>query len=105
MHTGGSDWGAPMGTPIPTKGGEKLINWKVRLRHPVFYTTVAALIGFILTDSGVIDAGRYETYVELAFGVLVAGGVITDLTTPGVRDSQLSMRKKKPKDAEDMWYD
>lgn len=78
------------------------INWKVRLRHPMFYTALAGLLGFILTDSGVLDAGRYETYVELLFGVLVAGGFITDLTTPGIRDSRLSLDKDKPTDGEDM---
>lgn len=72
------------------------INWKVRLRHPMFYTALAGLVGFVLTDSAVIDAGKYETYVELLFGVLVAGGFITDLTTPGISDSQRALDYEKP---------
>lgn len=78
------------------------VNWKVRLRHPAFYGAITALIGFILVDLQVIDAGKYELYAQLILGALTAGGVIVDFTTPGVRDSQLSMEKEKPIDGEDI---
>lgn len=78
------------------------VNWMVRLRHPGFYVAIAALIGFILTDLQVIEAGKYEIYVQLILGVLTAGGVIVDFTTPGAKDSTLSLEKEKPINAEDM---
>ena len=78
------------------------VNWKVRFKHPAFYTALVALIGFILTDLQIMDLGRFDMYAKLLFGVLVAGGVITDLTTPGVTDSDLSMRKDKPINGEDI---
>lgn len=78
------------------------INWKVRLRHPAFYAAMTALLGFILVDLQVIESGKYEMYVQLVLGVLTAGGVIVDFTTPALRDSQLSLEKEKPVDGEDM---
>ena len=73
------------------------INWKVRLRHPAFYTALAALIGMIVTDAELIDAGKYEMYVQLVLGVLVAGGVVVDMTTAGVKDSKQALTYDKPK--------
>lgn len=78
------------------------LNWKVRFRHPAFYTALVGFIGFVLADNGVMELGRFETYAELFFLVLIGGGVITDLTTPGIRDSQLSMKKETPTDGEDV---
>lgn len=78
------------------------INWKIRLRHPAFYTALIGFIGFIVADSGVMELGKFEMYAELFFGLLVAAGVITDLTTPGVTDSQLSLQKDEPTNGEDM---
>lgn len=78
------------------------INWKVRMRHPLFYTAVAGLVGFILTDAGIIDAGRFETYVELLFGVLFAGGFIADLTTPGLSDSPRALTYESPGEPENL---
>lgn len=74
------------------------INWKVRLRHPAFWTALIGLVGFILTDLQVIDAGRYEMYAQLGFGVLTAAGVIVDQTTAGVSDSRQALTYEKPKD-------
>lgn len=78
------------------------INWSIRLRHPAFYAALVGFIGFIISDSGVMELGRFEMYAELFFGLLVAAGVITDLTTPGIRDSRLTMQKDVPTDGEDM---
>lgn len=73
-----------------------MINWKVRLRHPMFWVALFALVGFILTDNGLIDVGRWESYVQLVTGLLVASGIIVDLTTPGVEDSQRAKSYDKP---------
>lgn len=78
------------------------INWKVRLRHPAFYAAATSFVGFVLVDADVIDVTRFETYVKLLLGVLTAGGVVVDFTTPGVRDSELSMSKSEPIDGEDL---
>lgn len=74
------------------------INWKVRLRHPAFYTALVGFAGFIISDSGVMDLGQFETYAELFFGVLVAGGVITDMTTAGASDSKKALGYDKPRE-------
>lgn len=74
-----------------------MINWKVRLRHPMFWTALFALVGFILVDSGVIEAGKYETYVELIMGLLIAVGFVTDMTTKGFSDSDQALTYKEPK--------
>ena len=74
------------------------INWKARFRSKKFYVALAALVGLIVTDIGVIGIGRYETYVQAVLIVLVAGGVIVDPTTSGVSDSDQAMRYQKPKD-------
>lgn len=73
------------------------INWKVRLRHPAFYTAAAALIGLFVTDMGWVEIGQYEMYVQLLLGVLVAGGFIVDLTTAGISDSKQAMTYDEPK--------
>lgn len=73
------------------------INWTVRLRHPMFWTALFALVGFILVDSGVIEAGKYETYVELIMGLLIAAGFITDMTTKGFEDSDQAKNYDEPR--------
>ncbi|HLG26335.1 MAG TPA: phage holin [Paenisporosarcina sp.] len=75
-----------------------MINWKVRFRHPAFISAVLALIGYILVDSSLIDAGKWETLVELFLGVFVAGGVVVDPTTKGLKDSTKAMTYEKPRE-------
>ncbi|TWT04587.1 phage holin [Planomicrobium sp. CPCC 101079] len=74
------------------------INWKVRLQHPAFYFALAGLIGLILTDAGVVPAGKYEVYVQLLFGLLTAAGVIIDPTTEGIGDSVDALQYEKPRE-------
>lgn len=77
------------------------INWKVRLRHPAFYAAMAALVGFILMDFGVMDAGRFSNYVQLLLAVLTAGGIIVDFTTAGVPDSKQALTYDEPKGSDE----
>lgn len=73
------------------------INWKVRVKSYKFWVALAALLGLIVTDLGLMDVGRYETYVQAVLLLLVAGGVITDPTVAGLSDSKLAMTYEKPK--------
>lgn len=76
------------------------INWKVRIQSKPFWVALFALIGFILGEFDVYDAGRYELLVQLILGVLIAAGIIVDPTTTGMTDSKQAMTYDKPKDDE-----
>ena len=74
------------------------INWKVRLKSYKFWVALLAFAGLIITDTGIMDAGMYEKYVQAFLLVLVAGGIVTDMTTAGVSDSDRAMGYQKPND-------
>lgn len=73
------------------------INWQVRLRSYPFWVAVFGFIGFIVADSGVLEIGQYETYVEAFMAILIAGGVVTDPTTDGYSDSKRALRYDEPR--------
>ncbi|WP_217588720.1 phage holin [Lentibacillus saliphilus] len=73
------------------------INWKVRLRSKKFWVALAALLGLIVSDLGLMDAGHYQTYVDAGLLVLIAGGVVADPTTAGLSDSKQALNYKKPR--------
>ena len=73
------------------------INWKLRLRSYPFWVAVFGFIGFIVADSGVLEIGKYEAYVEAFMGILIAGGVVTDPTTFGMSDSKRAMNYDEPR--------
>lgn len=73
------------------------INWKLRLQSYPFWVAVFGFIGFIVADSGVMDLGQYETYVEGLMAILIAGGVISDPTTHGYDDSSRALRYEAPR--------
>ncbi|WP_419892803.1 phage holin [Oceanobacillus kimchii] len=72
------------------------VNWKVRFQKKTFWVAIFALIGLIVTDLGFLDIGTFEKYVDAILYVLIAGGVITDLTTKGLGDSQKALHYNKP---------
>lgn len=74
------------------------INWKVRSKSYKFWVAVFALLGLIVTDVGLMDAGAYETYVQAVLLVLVAGGIVTDPTVAGINDSKQALGYSKPKE-------
>lgn len=69
------------------------INWKLRLQSKSFWVAVFALIGFVLGEFGVYDAGSYQTLVDALLLVLVAGGIVVDTSTPGVSDTPHTLQK------------
>jgi phi LC3 family holin len=74
------------------------INWKVRFKSYKFWVALAAFVGLIVTDLGLMDAGQYERYVQAILLVLVAGGIVTDPTVAGLSDSKQAQGYDKPKD-------
>ena len=77
------------------------INWRVRFKSYKFWVALFALVGLIVTDLGLMDIGRYETYVQAILLVLVAGGVVVDPTVAGISDSKQALRYDKPKEDND----
>ena len=91
-----------------------MINWKVRLKSPAFWTGLigvlgafavgmAQLFGVDITAEGVYERlHRGElprtALVTAVFGVLALVGVTTDPTTKGLGDSAQALTYHKPKD-------
>lgn len=90
------------------KEGENM-NWKVRIKNKMFWITVIPavllLIQAVLAVFGVtIDLtdlqGKLLAVVDAVFVLLTALGIVTDLTTKGIRDSNRALTYKKPYDDE-----
>lgn len=64
------------------------INWQARLKSYPFWVALLSFIGLILVDAGIVTTGTFDTYVKAFLGLLVAGGVITDPSTPGISDKE-----------------
>lgn len=80
------------------------INWKVRIKNPIFWTTVIpAVVGAVyavLGALGVVAPIAESEVLNLAaviIGVLTTLGVLVDPTTAGVGDSHMAMTYKAPR--------
>lgn len=80
------------------------INWKVRIKNPVFWMTIIpAVTGFVYTVLGafeVVPALSENTVLNLATMVvtmLTTLGVLVDPTTAGLSDSHMAMTYKAPR--------
>lgn len=83
------------------------INWKVRLKNPVFWVTVIpALITFIYTVLGLLGVvpGIDEDVVKQLASALISAlttiGILVDPTTAGLNDSERAMGYDAPKEDE-----
>lgn len=85
------------------------INWKVRLRNPVFWIQILGSIGMTAMAYGSITAEELNTWpaVWKQFTALInnpyliglclwqAGSIINDPTTVGLKDSEIVLQKCK----------
>lgn len=81
------------------------INWKVRLKNPMFWLTVIpAVITFIYTVLGAFDvvpALSQDVVVNIVTAIITALttiGVLIDPTTKGVGDSERALGYDRPSD-------
>ena len=80
------------------------INWKIRIKNPIFWTTVIpAAVSFIycvLGAFGIVPALTENMVLNLASAVITAltvVGVLVDPTTKGLNDSHMAMTYKAPR--------
>lgn len=81
------------------------INWKVRLKNPVFWLTVIpaviALVYTVLGLFGVVPTISEDTLVNAVTAIISAlttVGVLIDPTTKGVGDSERALTYEEPSD-------
>ena len=81
------------------------INWKVRLKNPVFWLTVIpaviALVYTVLGLFGVVPTISEDVLVNAVTAIISAlttVGVLIDPTTKGVGDSERAMTYEVPSD-------
>ena len=81
------------------------INWKVRLKNPVFWLTVIpaviALVYTVLGLFGVVPTLSEDTLVNAVTAIISAlttVGVLIDPTTKGVGDSDRALTYEDPSD-------
>lgn len=80
------------------------INWKVRLKNPVFWVTIiptgCTLVYQILSGLGITPKLAEDTITNILLSIVTALatlGVLVDPTTQGVEDSVLAMSYDEPK--------
>lgn len=89
---------------MKTERGNKMkINWKVRLRNPIFWlTAIPALAAFVYSTLGifgVVPSFSEDVAVNIgsaAVSALTALGVLIDPTTKGMCDSEDVLCSEKP---------
>lgn len=85
-----------------------MINWKVRLKNPAFWTGLIGVAGTLVVqlaqllgfDVSALAAGWQQALVSLVtaiFGVLTVAGLIVDPTTEGMSDSNQALGYTEPK--------
>ena len=80
------------------------INWKIRIKNPIFWTTVIpAAVSFlycVLGAFGIVPALTENMVLNLASAVITAltvVGVLVDPTTKGLNDSIMAITYKAPR--------
>ena len=90
-------------------GGEKMINWKVRIKNKAFWIAlipaviiliqlVASLFGFEIDLSDI--SGKLVAIVDAVFVILAILGIVVDPTTKGFGDTKLVQGYEEPRDEE-----
>lgn len=85
-----------------------MINWKVRLKSPAFWTGLIGVLATLIIslaqlfglDISAVVGGWEQALIALVtavFGVLGLVGVVTDPTTEGVSDSQQALGYTRPR--------
>ena len=85
-----------------------MINWKVRLKSPAFWTGLIGVLATLIISLAQLfgldisaTVGGWEqaliALVTAVFGVLGLVGVVTDPTTEGVSDSQQALGYTRPR--------
>ena len=82
----------------------KNINWKVRIKNPVFWMTVVpAAVSFVYCVLGALGVvpSLTESMVLNIFSAIITAlttlGVLVDPTTAGMEDSALAMTYQSPR--------
>ena len=82
-----------------------MINWKVRIKNKLFWMAIIPAILFLVQSVLALFGVQFDftdiqekllTIVEAVFAILVIIGVVTDMTTSGVGDSERAMTYEKP---------
>lgn len=80
------------------------INWKVRIKNPVFWMTIIpAAVAFVYSVLGafeIVPALSEDMVLNLAAAIITALttiGVLVDPTTAGIGDSELAMTYEEPR--------
>lgn len=88
------------------KGSTKYmnINWKVRIKNPVFWITmipsIVSLLYLVLAAFGVTPSITENVFTDallVLVNALTTVGILVDPTTKGVSDSAQAMTYDKPK--------
>lgn len=88
------------------------MNWKIRLRNPVFWTTVTAagatLVYSILALFDVVPRmteSAFMNAVTVVVSALTTLGVLVDPTTKGIKDSARAMTYTSTADSDLDWIE
>lgn len=52
-----------------------------RFKSWALWGAIAALLGLILNDAGLVAPEKYQEYVNLVLAILVAGGIVNNPTS------------------------
>lgn len=84
------------------------INWKVRIKNPVFWVTVipsiVSLVYLALSTFGITPSITENAFTDALLALvnaLATVGILVDPTTKGVSDSTQAMTYNKPKSKQD----
>lgn len=84
-----------------------MINWKVRFKNKVFWTSMIPLILLLIQQIGGIFGLQIDlsdlgdtllAIIGTVFAILGLLGVVTDPTTKGIGDSEQALTYEEPKE-------